>query len=114
VWFLTDPDGFQRRLLAAAQAAKLDLRHDLVRYVDFDAVHGSIPRNQRAFVKSTDYADEREFRIAITAQTPLADPFTLNTGNLAEVSMLMPLDEFMSNVEIVFPSAEDETENDLD
>jgi hypothetical protein len=105
VWVLSDGNAFQQRLLAAAKRDHLvSLRAELVRYVDFQTVHGTIPSRLQAFVKSSQFADEREFRMEVRAATPVGDPFTWEIGDLSDISVVMPLEEFSKGIQILPPS----------
>jgi hypothetical protein len=91
-WVITNGDAFKARLRAAVRREKLGLRAQLVRYVDFAAVHGRVPSELRGFVKNAaDHADEREYRVAIDAATSLPDPYYLDVGDLSDISIIVPL-----------------------
>lgn len=91
-WVITNGDAFKARLRAAVKREKLGLRAQLVRYVDFAAVHGRVPSDLRGFVKNAaDHADEREYRVALDAAASLPDPYYLDVGDLSDISMIIPL-----------------------
>lgn len=103
VWWVTNADQFRARLFAAAERDKFRLRSKLVRYVDFQTVHGNIPERLQAFVKSSKFADEREYRIELRSSKILSDPFEWDVGDLSDVSSIVSLKKFRKTFKIAFP-----------
>lgn len=100
VWVVMDGVTFKRRLISAAERDRFSLRAELVRYVDFETVHGPVPFNLRGFVKSARFADEREYRMEVGGPTVLPDPFVWDIGDLSDISAVMSLEDFRKGVEI--------------
>lgn len=102
IWIIQDLKQFNDRLIEAIQTLEIGVKSRFVRYVDFSSVHGTISDEQKAFVKDIRYKDEREFRYQILSQKPFGDTFTIDLGDLKDISMIMGFDEFREMFESTF------------
>ncbi|WP_218110308.1 hypothetical protein [Oligoflexus tunisiensis] len=101
VWVIFDHEKFKERLLIAVDREKLNIEAGLVSYVDFSSAHGMVQSDRIGFVKSSEYADEREFRFIFSGRK-MGSPFVLDLGSLQDISKVMPLDDFKRNMKIEF------------
>ncbi len=102
IWMIQDLNKFNDRLILAIKKLEFGLKSRFVRYVDFNRVHGSISDEQKAFVKDIRHKDDREFRYQILSQKSFDDTFTIDVGDLSDVSMIMTFDEFRDMFESTF------------
>ena len=102
VWMIHDLKKFNDRLIETVKKLEVGVKSRFVRYVDFSTVHGTISDDQKAFVKDIKYKDEREFRYQILSQKCFEDTFTIDVGDLRDISMIMGFDEFREMFESTF------------
>lgn len=101
VWLPTNPNEFFDKLKSACDAAGIGITGDLVKYVDLKAFNGKVAKEKIGLVKQIRHKDEREYRIIFRGKN-LDNPFTLQLGDLRNISMVMPLEEFKQKWELGF------------
>jgi hypothetical protein len=93
---VTNTQGFLDRVSAAAENAGLDVGWDLVEYLDFKTYSGDIS----PFQKSSGYAFQREFRIAVYPGS--TEPIQLQVGNLEDITTpILSLGDITKSLQIV-------------
>lgn len=95
---------FQRRIEKACSAQNIQLSRRFVRYVDPERIHGGIPTALTGFVKKSSFKDEREYRYLFRAAQTLPDPFILEVGSLEDITNIIPLTDFNSQIRVDLPS----------
>ncbi len=109
VWVITNGDEFVKRLRDAAARQNVRVFGSLVKYVDPSRVHGGIPREMAPFVKRDAFKDEREYRFVFSSTRQLPDPFVLDVGQLADISVVANIEELRRDWRIGFADVEDES-----
>ncbi len=102
IWMIQDLKKFNDRLIEAVKKLEVGVKSRFVRYVDFSSVHGTISDEQKAFVKDIRHKGDREFRYQILSQRSFDDTFTIDVGDLKDISMIMGFDEFREMFENTF------------
>lgn len=102
VWMIQDLKKFNDRLIEAVKKLEVGVKSRFVRYVDFSSVHGTISDEQKAFVKDVRHKGDREFRYQILSQRSFDNTFTIDVGDLKDISMIMGFDEFREMFESTF------------
>jgi len=94
IWMIQDLKQFNDRLVETIKKLNIGIKSRFVRYVDFGSVHGTIADEQKAFVKDIGHKNDREFRYQILSQRSFDDTFTIDVGDLKDISMIVAFDEF--------------------
>lgn len=104
VMVITNAEEFFVRLKTACNKESIRiLGRGLVKYADLAKVHGKIPEEFIGFIKQSKHSPEREYRFTFGGNKELPDPFDqLNIGSLKDITLVMPLKEFMSDWSIQF------------
>lgn len=107
VFLVRDIPKFYERISVAVARERLHLTGKMVRYVDFSNAHGTLSSANIGFMKDIKFADEREFRLRISAaDRELSHPFCLEVGDLSDVANIMSLKSFRDTFRIEFPDEE--------
>jgi len=100
VWVIENVTELNRRIDARAKELGLTIRHGLVEYTNLKAIHGRMPTNKWGLVKDVSYAEEREYRYLFVSKEKLPNPFIFDVGCLADISRIVPMDDFRSSYKV--------------
>lgn len=95
---------FISRCEKAIRKLNLQAKLALVDYFDEEEFHGFMPKEKLGFQKRNMFAHQREYRIKIDINQSDPRPFTLDVGDLSDISILMKPQEFNDSLNISLPN----------
>jgi hypothetical protein len=100
---VTNASAFQDRVEAAARKTGFYALWNLVDYYDHNTQHGSFERDKAPFMKRAEYAYQREWRIVLKRLPASTDPYTLDIGDIRDITKLTTAEEFNKLLELRLP-----------
>ncbi|HZL70195.1 MAG TPA: hypothetical protein VFC29_23010, partial [Candidatus Limnocylindrales bacterium] len=100
---VTKPQQFLARARGALEKLNCTWRMNLVDYYDETTFHGEFADSDVPFRKRRRYELQREYRIAFQPDETPTGPFTLDVGDLSDVTTTIPTDKFNEALSVSLP-----------
>ncbi len=106
--YFKEPDEFMKRLRMAIDKIRVNFKAGPVDYYDVDLLHGRLPSDRVGFVKPSRFSHQKEYRLCLDQSSPVGDSFTLEVGDLSDITEITTIEEFNKLISVA--SEEDETD----
>lgn len=107
---ITNPQEFMERIKKVVIENGYAIRTGLVEYWDFNNPV-SIPDDKIGFVKSINYAHQKEFRVMIDDGKNQNSALNLEIGSLKDITVMIPTDKFNESIKVQPRVDNDEEDN---
>ncbi|MCK8080882.1 hypothetical protein [Vibrio sp. 1CM24A] len=100
---------FINRCEVAIETLGLEGNLGLVDYFNEHEFHGPMPEDKLGYQKRSMFREQREYRVKIDTQREKPSPYTLEIGDLSDITMLTTPAEFNEKLEIKLPDGTNST-----
>ncbi|EPO2498911.1 hypothetical protein ACT8NM_003453, partial [Vibrio cholerae] len=100
---VTNASEFMKRCQLAIESEGFHGNLGLVDYFNEREFHGEMPKEKWGYQKRSMFKEQREYRIKIDTMRERPEPYTLNVGDLSDITILTTPAEFNEKLEIKLP-----------
>lgn len=91
---------FIERCKSAVNTLNVDCNLGLVDYFNEHEFHGDMPSDKRGYQKRSIFSHQREYRIKLDLSRSQSGPYTLDVGDLSDISIITTPQEFNEQLKV--------------